>query len=1554
MNRVADFFVFAFREFATMTFRSWIATLQHASKVRRRQQYGQARARQQRRQGSRRILLESLESRQLMAFDFGDAPDGSAGTGQGNYQTSVSDNGARHTIVAGLFLGTQIDAEPDSQGDSQALADDRYLLPTDFDDEDGLIEPGQDLRLTTGTAPQVRVRATNLTANPATLYAWIDYDSDGLFENGSERVSLAVPAGTNNGLFTLTFPTIPIATIAGTTYARFRLSSDLNAAEATGLAADGEVEDYVAKLFRPSVVSIDTSKTEKIAHQLNGGPALLNSDLFGISMAAIGDVDGDGIPDVAVGASGDDFGGTENTNRGAIYIQFMNADGTVRSSTKIASGLNGGPNLLANDAFGTAVAGLGDLDGDGVPEVAVGAVGDDTGGNNRGAIYTLFLRGDGSVKSSVEVASGLNNGPTLVDTSAFGASIASLGDLNGDGVSELAVGATGANLNSGSVYTLFMNRNGTASSSVQTISQALTPSGSLIGSAVASIGDLDNDGITDLAIGDRGYDTPLGDQGAVYIVRMNADGTPKTPLLTISSGVNGGPTLAGGNLFGQSIASLGDLDGDGNTDIAVGASGDASGGAGRGAAYLLMLNSNGSVKSSVKFFHGLNESLNLVNGDNFGRSIAALGDLDGDGITELGVGASGDETGGADRGAWYNFSLRELGISTIFSGSVTENVPIGTTIGNFSTTPLLLDSFGTEVSRVATPLVDASGLTPTRSVGLLVMAITDQGTRTFGFGARSAGGVTAPDGDTFFQVGSISKTFTGLLLASQIESSGGSLLPNTPVNSLLAPDLRLSDFGTQPVTVAQLATHYGSLPAFPNNMTGPAFYPAQGYTRAQLATYLSGFTLSRAPGTVYEYSNTGSGLLAIALGDRAGLAPYSALLGAQITGPLSMSDTGLNEVPFTNGIAARLAQGYRSTGTALVPMAISDMGVLEGAGEIISTGNDMAKFLRVLAGLSPFPVAGAVERTVAPRAPGPSGTMTGYGLDIYTLNNGVQQWEKAGVVAGYTAYIAFRRQPGTAVVVLSNRGQHQAVGPAAREILSLLTPSADSGNTYTFSLVSGAGSTHNGSVSLSPNGLLQTAASVDFESTPTLSVRVRTTRQDGLFYETPFVISVNNANDRPTAQAGGPYVTDEGVGVTFSGSGLDQDAGSSLAYEWDLDYDGVSFQVDATTASPSVTYPDGLMAKTVAMRVTDNALPPQTSSIVTATVTVNNVAPAVDRDNPSLNGSVNGLLTNSGTWSDVPADNVTLGASLGTVVKNLNGTWSWSYTPTGAVVNQVVTITADDEDGGTNATTFTLTVTGAVASVVNRQVFYNNATGGLFGNGTGNPLNAIDTSKAAVLPGQVTSPASYTNYVRGLNGLIVDIDSLPGVPNTSDFAFATWDGINASNFQPTAAVATIEVFNNGGLAGSDRVKLTFADNAIRNTWLRVTVLATATTGLTSNDVFYFGNAVGDFNVGNLLGPPVTVRTNATDASAVRQNQSPGMDSAGISNLYDINKDGRVNASDTSLVRQNQNASIIGFFTAPASLKLAMARDETDAVMSDMAWLEELDSSASRRRRSRWL
>lgn len=345
-----------------------------------------------------------------------------------------------------------------------------------------------------------------------------------------------------------------------------------------------------------------------------------------------------------------------------------------------------------------------------------------------------------------------------------------------------------------------------------------------------------------------------------------------------------------------------------------------------------------------------------------------------------------------------------------------------------------------EVIRLASPLVDASGQDPARAVGLVVVVVTSAGSQTFGFGALQAGSATPPDGDTFFQIGSVSKTLTGLVLASVIESSGGAVQPTTPVNALLAPDLRMPDFGGQPVLVSQLATHYGGLPQFPTNMTGPPFYPAQGYSRAQLSSYLAGFTLNAPPGTVYEYSNTGFGLLALALVDYIGAGTYSALLDERITGPLGMADTGLNEAPFTNTVAARLAQGYRSIGTALVPMSLSDMGVLEGAGEVISTGNDMAKVLRALAGLAPFPIPGAVERVISARAAGVPGTMTGYGLDISTLAGGVQQWEKGGLVAGYTAYIAFRRVPGSAVVILSNRGQHSEVVPLARQVLALLSP----------------------------------------------------------------------------------------------------------------------------------------------------------------------------------------------------------------------------------------------------------------------------------------------------------------------------------------------------------------------------------------------------------------------------------------------------------------------------------------------------------------------------------
>ncbi len=97
--------------------------------------------------------------------------------------------------------------------------------------------------------------------------------------------------------------------------------------------------------------------------------------------------------------------------------------------------------------------------------------------------------------------------------------------------------------------------------------------------------------------------------------------------------------------------------------------------------------------------------------------------------------------------------------------------------------------------------------------------------------------------------------------------------------------------------------------------------------------------------------------------------------------------------------------------------------------------------------------------------------------------------------------------------------------------------------------------------------------------------------------------------------------------------------------------------------------------------------------------------------------------------------------------------------------------------------------------------------------------------------------------------------------------------------------------------------------------------------MSANDVFYFGNAIGDFSVGN-IGAPLFVRTNASDTGTVRQlgNQSPNPNSVPVTNVFDINKDGRVNAADIALVRQNQNARIITYFTAPLLLQLFAEND----------------------------
>ena len=280
---------------------------------------------------------------------------------------------------------------------------------------------------------------------------------------------------------------------------------------------------------------------QKISDTEGGFTGILDdSDIFGRSVAALGDLDGDGVGDLAVGAFFDDDGGANcgtppNCQRGAVWILFLNPDGTVKSHQKISDTEGGFTGTLHDgDIFGVSVAGLGDLDGDQVADLAVGAYGDDDGGTDYGAVWVLFLNTNGTVKSHQKISDTAGGFTGILDVpgESFGTSVASLGDLDGDGVGDLAVGA----------------RN-------------------------------DDDGIP-----------PSGDnRGAVWILFLNPDGTVKShqKISNTEGGFTG--TLDNADLFGTSVASLGDLDGDGKTDLAVGAYGDDDGGGARGAVWVLFL-----------------------------------------------------------------------------------------------------------------------------------------------------------------------------------------------------------------------------------------------------------------------------------------------------------------------------------------------------------------------------------------------------------------------------------------------------------------------------------------------------------------------------------------------------------------------------------------------------------------------------------------------------------------------------------------------------------------------------------------------------------------------------------------------------------------------------------------------------------------------------------------------------------------------------------------------------------------------------------------------------
>ncbi len=268
------------------------------------------------------------------------------------------------------------------------------------------------------------------------------------------------------------------------------------------------------------------------------------------------------------------------------------------------------------------------------------------------------------------------------------------------------------------------------------------------------------------------------------------------------------------------------------------------------------------------------------------------------------------------------------------------------------------------------------------------------------------------DGDTVFEIGSITKVFTALLLAEMV--TRGELALDDPVSKYLPARVRMPTRNGKQITLLDLATYTSGLPRMPTGIPLDGDNPFAAYTVDQLYEFLAHHALRFDPGARYVYANLGFGLLGHVLALRADTS-YEDLVVSRICAPLWMNDT---RISLTASMRERLAAGHLSN---LKPASNWDFPTLPGTGALRSTANDLLKFMRATClGGGDARLRPAIELLLQTRRPGgASNTEVGLGWFIRSGDNDEIVW-KDGMTGGYASFVGFSSQLRSGAIVLSN------------------------------------------------------------------------------------------------------------------------------------------------------------------------------------------------------------------------------------------------------------------------------------------------------------------------------------------------------------------------------------------------------------------------------------------------------------------------------------------------------------------------------------------------------